>query len=86
MIFFYHLPGPAGGSWAYLFKKHSKTKSMTDFFSCRVLKKGIERGELNEVPVTENVTLLITMINGLLRQYGLKLEHMAGLKEVAVEF
>jgi hypothetical protein len=29
---------------------------------------------------------LIAMISGLLRQRGLKLEHMAGLKEEAVEF
>jgi len=33
-----------------------------------------------------NGSLLIAMINGLLRQRGLKLEHMAGLKEEAAEF
>lgn len=33
-----------------------------------------------------NGGLLIAMINGLLRQRGLKLEHIAGLKQEVVEF
>lgn len=50
------------------------------------MEKGIESGEFNKVPVAETVSLLIAMINWLLPQRGLKLEHMAGLKEGAVEF
>ncbi|MEA1948099.1 MAG: hypothetical protein U9N83_12460 [Thermodesulfobacteriota bacterium] len=48
--------------------------------------KGIKSGEFNKVPVAATVSLLIAMINGLLRQRCLKLEHMAGLKEEAVKF
>ncbi len=34
----------------------------------------------------ETVNLIIAMINGPIRQRGLKLEHMAGLKEESVKF
>jgi len=50
------------------------------------LDKGIEAGEFNKVPVEATVSLIMALINGLLRQRGLKLEHMAGLREEAVEF
>ena len=50
------------------------------------LKKGIKRGEFNQVPVPETVNLLIAMINGLTRQRGLHLEEKNGMRDVTVDF
>jgi len=50
------------------------------------LKKGINAGEFNKVPVVPTVSIIIAIINGLLRQRGLKLEYMKGLTKEAVEF
>ena len=67
-------------------KNVQKQREWMTSFLVDCLEKGIETGEFNKVPVTETVSLLIAMINGLIRQRGLKLEHMAGLKQEAVEF
>ena len=50
------------------------------------LKKGIETGEFNRVPVPETVNLLIAIINGLTRQRGLRLEEKNGMRDVTVDF
>ena len=50
------------------------------------LKKGIKSGEFNQVPVYETVNLLIAIINGLLRQRGLRLEEKNGMRDVTVGF
>jgi len=50
------------------------------------LERGIQTGEFNEVPANTTANLLMTMINGLMRQRGLRFEHMTGLMEEAVEF
>ena len=60
-------------------------KWLTSFLT-DCLEKGIERGEFDEVPVAETVSLLIAMINGLIRQRSLQLEALKGVKEVAVNF
>jgi len=67
-------------------KNVQKQREWLTSFLADCLEKGIETGEFNKVPVTETVGLLIAMINGLIRQRGLKLEHMAGLKQEAIEF
>ena len=67
-------------------KNVQKQREWLTSFLADCLEKGIETGEFNKVPVTETVSLLIAMINGLIRQRGLKLEHMAGLKQEAIEF
>ena len=67
-------------------KNIQKQRAWLTLFLTECLEKGIETGEFNKVPVTETVSLLIAMINGLIRQRGLKLEQMAGLKQEAVEF
>ncbi len=67
-------------------KNVQKQREWLASFLADCLGKGIETGEFNKVPVTETVSLLIAMINGLLRQRGLKLEHIAGLKQEVVEF
>ncbi len=77
--------------WLIESKKHTakniqKQREWLTSFLADCLEKGIETGEFNKVPITETVNLLIAMINGLIRQRGLKLEHMAVLKEEAVEF
>ena len=50
------------------------------------LKKGIKSGEFNQVPVYKTVNLLIAMINGLIRQRGLRLEEKNGMRDVTVDF
>lgn len=50
------------------------------------LEKGIKRGEFNRVPVSETVNLLIAMINGLIRQRGLRLEEKNAMRDVTVDF
>ncbi|MBE9571860.1 MAG: hypothetical protein IMF11_14615 [Proteobacteria bacterium] len=50
------------------------------------LEKGIKSGKFNQVPVYEMVNLLITMINGLIRQRGLRLEEKNGMWDVTVDF
>jgi len=50
------------------------------------LDTGIESNEFIKVPIEETVGLLIAMINGLVRQRGLHLENLIGIKETAVEF
>ena len=50
------------------------------------LETGIASGEFHPVPVVETVNLIIAMINGLLRQRGLKLEEVKGMKAAAVAF
>jgi len=67
-------------------KNIQKQREWLSSFLAECLEKGIETGEFNKVPVTETISLLIAMINGLIRQRGLKLEQMAGLKQEAVEF
>jgi len=50
------------------------------------LKAGMASGEFNQVPVQETANLLIAMINGLLRQRGLHLEAMEGMRDTTVAF
>jgi len=63
-----------------------KQKAWLTSFLTDCLDKGISIGEFNKVPVTETVSLIIAIINGLLRQRGLKLEHLSGLNKESVEF
>ena len=67
-------------------KNIQKQREWLTSFLAECLEKGVESGEFNKFPVSETVSLLIAMINGLIRQRGLKLEHIAGLKQEAVEF
>jgi AcrR family transcriptional regulator len=60
-------------------------KRLTSYLT-ECLEEGIQTNEFYTVSVPPTVSLIIAMINGLLRQRGLKLEHMAGLKEETVEF
>ena len=50
------------------------------------LKKGIKSGEFNRVPLSETVNLLIAMLNGVLRQRGLRLADINGMRDATVEF
>jgi len=50
------------------------------------LEKGIQQGEFHTVPVDATVNLLNALLNGLIRQRGLKLKEVKGIKETAVEF
>jgi len=50
------------------------------------LEKGIQQGEFHAVPVDATVNLLSALLNGLIRQRGLKLKEVKGIKETAVEF
>jgi AcrR family transcriptional regulator len=50
------------------------------------LENGIQKGEFHPVPVDATVNLIIAMLNGLIRQRGLKFEEVEGIKDTAVEF
>jgi AcrR family transcriptional regulator len=50
------------------------------------LKEGIESGEFNRVPVPETVNLLIGMLMGVLRQRGLGINEISGMRDVMVDF
>jgi len=43
-------------------------------------------GEFHTVPKDATVNLIVAMLNGLIRQRGLKFKEVKGLKETAVEF
>ena len=50
------------------------------------LEMGIESGEFNQVPVPETVNLLIGMLMGVLRQRGLGIDEISGMRDVMVDF
>lgn len=56
----------------------------TYFSDC--LKKGRKSGEFAKVPISKTVSLLIAMINGMLRQRVLKLDKLQGMEKTTVEF
>jgi hypothetical protein len=43
-------------------------------------------GEFHTVPVDATVSLLAAMLNGLIRQRGLKFKEVEGIKETTVKF
>jgi hypothetical protein len=43
-------------------------------------------GEFHTVPVHATVNLIGAMLNGLIRQRGLKFEEVEGIKQTAVDF
>jgi AcrR family transcriptional regulator len=50
------------------------------------LNKGIDSGEFYTIHIDATASLLLAMINGLLRRRSLKLDNVKGLKEEVVEF
>jgi AcrR family transcriptional regulator len=50
------------------------------------LEAGMAAGEFYTVPKDATVNLIVAMLNGLIRQRGLKFDEVKGLKETAVEF
>jgi AcrR family transcriptional regulator len=72
--------------------KHVCTKNITrqrkwlTSYLSDCLKAGVKAGEFHSISVPHTVSLFIALINGLLRQRGLQLEHLAGLKDEAVAF
>ena len=52
----------------------------------RCLETGMAIGEFHTVPVDATVNLIVAMLNGLIRQRGLKFKEVKGLKETTVEF
>ena len=50
------------------------------------LEAGMATGEFHTVPKDATVNLIVAMLNGLIRQRGLKFKEVKGLKETAVEF
>lgn len=50
------------------------------------LKAGIARGEFYPVDIAATVDLLIVLLVGLLRQKGLKVMQIKGIKQTAVDF
>jgi len=50
------------------------------------LEAGMATGEFHTVPKDATVNLVVAMLNGLIRQRGLKFKEVKGLKETAVEF
>ena len=60
-------------------------KALTSYLS-GCLKKGKESGEFIKVPISRTVSLIIAMINGLLRQRTLKLDKLQGMEKTTVEF
>ena len=50
------------------------------------LEAGMAAGEFYTVPKDATVNLIVAMLNGLIRQRGLKFKEVKGLKETTVEF
>ena len=50
------------------------------------LEAGVASGEFHPVPVDATVNLMSAMLNGLMRQRGLKFKEVKGLRETTVEF
>jgi AcrR family transcriptional regulator len=50
------------------------------------LEAGMETGEFHTVPVRATANLIVALLNGLMRQRGLKFEEVEGIKETAVDF
>ena len=52
----------------------------------KCIKEGIASGEFKKMPVSDTVTLLLALINGIIRQRTLKLESGGGMKKAVVDF
>ena len=50
------------------------------------LEAGMATGEFHTVPKDATVNLIVAMLNGLIRQRGLKFKEVKGLRETTVEF
>ncbi len=50
------------------------------------LESGMATGEFHTVPKNATVNLIVAMLNGLIRQRGLRFEEVEGIKETTVEF
>jgi len=50
------------------------------------LEAGMATGEFHTVPVRATANLIVALLNGLIRQRGLKFEEVEGIKETAVDF
>ena len=47
---------------------------------------GMATGEFTAVPVRATANLIVALLNGLMRQRGLKFEEVEGIKQTAVDF
>jgi AcrR family transcriptional regulator len=63
-----------------------RQRTWLKLFLMKCLEKGIERGELHEVPVKGTASLLAAMINAVIRQRGLGLEDAPAMMEATVDF
>ena len=52
----------------------------------KCIKEGIASGEFKKMPVSDTVTLLLALINGIIRQRTLKFESGRGMKKAVVDF
>jgi hypothetical protein len=50
------------------------------------LEAGMATGEFHRVPVRATANLIVALLNGLMRQRGLKFEEVEGIKQTAVDF
>jgi len=60
-------------------------KALTSYLA-NCLKAGRESGELIKVPISKTVSLIIAMINGMLRQRALGLDKLQGMDKTMVDF
>ena len=63
-----------------------EVRSRIKNYLTRCLEDGMATGEFHTVAVDATVNLIGAMLNGLIRQRGLKLKEVKGLRETAVEF
>jgi AcrR family transcriptional regulator len=63
-----------------------KQQKWMEAYLSECLIKGMATGEFHKVPVAQTAGLLIALLNGLIRQRGLKLENVEGLMEETVAF
>jgi hypothetical protein len=67
-------------------KSIQKVRRRLKNYLTECLEAGIATGEFHAVPVDATVNLIVAMLNGLIRQRGLKFDEVKGLEETAVEF
>jgi AcrR family transcriptional regulator len=67
-------------------KNIKKARQLAIDYFCWSLKAGIKNGEFRKVPVSATANMLVTLLNGLLRQKVYKFEQTDGVKDAAIDF
>lgn len=67
-------------------KKFQKQRRWLDAYLTSCIEKGVKTGEFYPIPIKETVSLLFALISGIVRQRGLQLNTLKGMRITTIEF